>query len=387
MNNPGVVASDAKVRRNGKGGKNRSNVFPLDVGILHPDHPVMVWSKHPSCKGFVQKFRGTSFRYIQKSHAFLTCRKLLSLHVMADMHCKVCGNVEQQRFQQVYAFPTFEVWSCTVCNFHFVPPAFTELVSYDHYKTKAEQETVRQGNDWLKIQRHKSRLRKINRLQHGGKLFDLGVGWGHFLAAARDMGYNVSGVELSEYQWDYATRDLGLPVEHMNFFDLPASPGSTDVITMWDVLEHIEDAGAVLDRIHDMLCDNGLLVLQVPQIDSYISKKTRDKWSMLSHTHVNYFSPSTITRLLQDHGFEVLKIRSSIELKLLLMYVIYPRKRKKQGTADSISSDDRQHYFNKVTNRPKWILRIAVFLHDVIYDLLSLLNIGEEMVVYARKKA
>ncbi|HPR29933.1 MAG TPA: hypothetical protein PLI03_11330, partial [Chitinophagales bacterium] len=102
---------------------------------------------------------------------------------------------------------------------------------------------------------------------------------------------------------------------------------------------------------------------------------------------VNYFSPSTITRLLQDHGFEVLKIRSSIELKLLLMYVIYPRKRKKQGTADSISSDDRQHYFNKVTNRPKWILRIAVFLHDVIYDLLSLLNIGEEMVVYARKKA
>ena len=43
------------------------------------------------------------------------------------------------------------------------------------------------------------------------------------------------------------------------------------------------------------------------------------------------FFTSTITRLLQDHGFEVLKIRSSIELKLLLMYVIYPRKRKNRA--------------------------------------------------------
>ena len=172
---------------------------------------------------------------------------------MADMHCKVCGNVEQQRFQQVYAFPHLK------CG----PAQYVIFISFRlHSRNLSAMITIRPklsrkrsaGNDWLKIQRHKSRLRKINRLQHGGKLFDLGVGWGHFLAAARDMGYNVSGVELSEYQWDYATRDLGLPVEHMNFFDLPASPGSTDVITMWDVLEHIEDAGAVLDRIHDMLC-------------------------------------------------------------------------------------------------------------------------------------
>jgi hypothetical protein len=153
-------------------------------------------------------------------------------------------------------------------------------------------------------------------------------------------------------------------------------------------LEHIDDVDGILKHIHQLLSENGLLVIQVPQIDSFIAKRTGKKWSMLSHTHINYFSRSTMKKTLEKNGYEVLDFRSSIELKLLLMYVLYPILRKFKGDKkEDITSNERQTYFNKVTNQPKWFLKTSVVLHNLLYNLLSRLNIGEELMVVARKKS
>jgi len=108
---------------------------------------------------------------------------------------------------------------------------------------------------------------------------------------------------------------------------------------------------------------------------------------MIGLDHVNYFSKKTITKLLESHGFEVVKIKSSIELKLLLMYTILPWIKKLKGKKkESISSAERQEYYNKTTQKPQWALKTFVVVHNIIYKLLSALNIGEEMIVVARKK-
>jgi len=51
----------------------------------------------------------------------------------------------------------------------------------------------------------------------------------------------------------------------------------------------------------------------------------------------------------------------------------------------TINAAERQNYFNKFTSRPMWQLRLFVFVHNILYNLLSFFNIGEEMMVAARK--
>ena len=70
------------------------------------------------------------------------------------------------------------------------------------------------------------------------------------------------------------------------------------------------------------------------------------------------------------------------------MYSILPWVKKMKGGKDKeakISSAERQEYFNKTTNRPKWMLKVMMVIHDIIYNSLSAMNIGEEMIVIAQK--
>ena len=92
---------------------------------------------------------------------------------------------------------------------------------------------------------------------------------------------------------------------------------------------------------------------------------------MMGLDHVNYFSKDTIKRILATHGYEVLSIKSSFELKLFIMYTIMPFIKKLKGenkkqtlleTNYTITAGERQQYFNKFTQRPKWQLKLFVFI-------------------------
>lgn len=115
---------------------------------------------------------------------------------------------------------------------------------------------------------------------------------------------------------------------------------------------------------------------------------------MMGLDHVNYFGKETITKILADHGYEVVKIKSSFEIKLFIMYTILPLIKKMKGKKKqtimeanaTINAAERQQYFNKFTSKPMWQLKLFVFIHNIIYNTLSALNIGEEMMVAARKK-
>lgn len=236
------------------------------------------------------------------------------------------------------------------------------------------------------------RFKFIQKFAKSGTLFDLGAGWGHFMLAGKELGYDVYGVEISEQPYLYCVNDLKLPVEHINFFDMDETK-KFDVITMWDVLEHIDKADEFLAKCSKLTKHGGYLILQVPQIDSYFAKRHKDNWKMMGLDHVNYFSKKTITQILANHGYEVQKIKSSFELKLFIMYTVLPFIKKLKGSKKqslreantNINAAERQQYFNKFTNKPLWQMKLFVFAHNIIYNTLSFLNIGEEMMVAAKK--
>ena len=312
--------------------------------------------------------------------------------VLEGIHCEVCSNTEKNKFRAKYKGPNYEVFACAKCDFEFIPPYYRQQIKYTQYKDEAVGQAVRAGNNWVKIQRHKLRLRFIRKFVPKGSLFDLGAGWGHFMLAAKEMGYTVSGIEIAEQPYKYCVQDLQLPVEHLDFFKLPEDR-IYDIVTLWDVLEHIDAASAFLKKCNQHTRPGGYLFLQVPQIDSYIARKQGGTWKMRGLDHVNYFSKKTMARILEQNGYELVKIKSSFEIKLFLMYTVLPffkrvRGKQKQSlkeTNTTINAAERQRYFNRFTKVPHWILVIFMALHNLLYNTLSFLGVGEEMMVAARK--
>lgn len=313
--------------------------------------------------------------------------------IFEDIRCCVCGNTSPQNFTLKYQKENFAVVTCNSCGFYFIPPYYRKKITYGNYKDASVRQAVQHGNNWVKIQRHKLRFKLIQKFKKRGDLFDLGAGWGHFMLAGKELGYNVYGVEIAEEPYLYCKNDLHLPVDHIDFFTMDENK-KFDVITMWDVLEHIDRADTFVGKCARLTKQDGILVLQVPQIDSYFAKRHKDNWKMMGLDHVNYFGKKTITQLLEKYGYKVETIKSSFEIKLFIMYTLLPLIKRLKGTSKAksqreanyqINAAERQQYFNKFTSKPMWQLKLFVFIHNIIYNTLSLFNIGEEMIVVARK--
>ncbi|MBI3521435.1 MAG: class I SAM-dependent methyltransferase [Bacteroidetes bacterium] len=312
--------------------------------------------------------------------------------IFEDVHCCVCDNTNPSDFKINYQKEKFSVIECKKCSFTFIPPYFRKQISYENYKDENVANAVRNGNNWVKIERHKLRYNLIKKYKPSGSLFDLGAGWGHFMLTGQMLGYDVYGIEISEQPYLYSKNDLKLPVDHIDFFDMKEDK-KFDIVTMWDVLEHIDKADDVIAKCARVTSKDGYIVIQVPQIDSYFAKKHKDQWKMMGLDHVNYFGKKTITQLLAKHGYRVETIKSSFEIKLFIMYTILPLLKRLKGkkqetlmeTNTTIKASERQQYFNTFTEKPMWKLKLYMKIHNLIYKTLEVLNIGEEMIVVAKK--
>lgn len=307
----------------------------------------------------------------------------------SNIKCEVCGNNNVDKFSLKFSRQDFKVVHCNICEFDFIPQYYRKDIPYENYRDEAVLESVRKGNNYIKFRRHKIRIELIKKFQKSGKLYDVGVGWGHFLHTAQTLGFESSGVEISELMHHYACKDLKLNVSHNDFYNLDLAENSFDIVTMWDVLEHISEPSKAVEKVNYILKKDGYFVLQVPQIDSKVAKRQKQNWSMMSIEHINYFSKNSVKTLLKNQGFEVIKYKSSYELKLFLMFTVLPwLKRNKTKSADKpkITNAERQNFFNKFTKIPKPFIWLGLLAHDVIYKFMSAINYGEEMIVIARKK-
>ena len=100
---------------------------------------------------------------------------------------------------------------------------------------------------------------------------------------------------------------------------------SFDVITLWDVFEHIPGGKEYLRLIHKNLKKNGLLFLQVPSSNSLAAKIMREKCRAFDGIeHVNMFNPKTLSLILEDTGFEIKEMTSIIsEIAVLNNFLSY----------------------------------------------------------------
>jgi SAM-dependent methyltransferase len=155
---------------------------------------------------------------------------------------------------------------------------------------------------WLR----RRRADKICGLIPNGRVLDIGCGRGHILHNLRQRGWTVQGVELNADAATHARDVLGLDVAVESFNPERFADGSFDVIIMWHVLEHLPDVGSVLAACRRMLRPGGLLVVSVPNLESWQARLTRHHWFHLDlPRHYSHFGESWLTGRLSDGGFRV----------------------------------------------------------------------------------
>ena len=137
------------------------------------------------------------------------------------------------------------------------------------------------------------------------RLLDAGAGRGRFVASATAGGYRASGIEASQRGAD-AAAFIGAAVEPVAIEEADFADGSFDVVTVWHVLEHLDDPGAALGRISRWLRPGGGLLVGVPNLGSLQARLTGGRWYHLDvPRHRVHFTGAGIRHLVGAHGFDV----------------------------------------------------------------------------------
>jgi len=171
----------------------------------------------------------------------------------------------------------------------------------------------------------KSQLGLIKNYKNGTTLLDVGCGEGFFLFNASEAGYNTKGVELSQDAAAYARREFGLDVEGKPFNEMQLPENYFDVVTMWQVLEHLPHPLATLKEVHRILKPGGLLATSTPDIEGKMAKIFRRKWWNLRKLHINQFTAKTLADMLNRAGFKNVfstKYKEYISISMLVIPVL-----------------------------------------------------------------
>ena len=158
--------------------------------------------------------------------------------------------------------------------------------------------------------RIESRCRAVMRYASGGRVLDVGCATGTFLEGMRRRGWEVRGVEPSARAAALCRQKLGLEVQASTLDAAQLESASFNLVTMWNVLEHVNDPQQTLRRVHDVLRPGGLLVAAVPNTESLDIRVFGRYWAGYDvPRHLFVFTPENLTRMVEAAGLEVISRR------------------------------------------------------------------------------
>lgn len=145
------------------------------------------------------------------------------------------------------------------------------------------------------------------------RLLDAGCGPGYFVKAACDVGFGAAGVEVSQFAVDYARGVLGLDVSPGEVTDRDLPDRTFDLITMWDVVEHLPAPDATLRALHDRLAPGGLIVISTGDFASLVARLSGPRWHLFNlPEHLWFFTPNSLRLLLRRTGFSPLGVNYEV---------------------------------------------------------------------------
>ena len=203
---------------------------------------------------------------------------------------------------------TQRIVRCRACGMIYENPRYPEETILAGYMSAADD-----GHDSQYPQRVRSFLRALQKSARdlpppGAKVLDIGCAGGAFLDAARDFGYQVSGLEPSRILAERARR-RGFDVAHGTIDKHDLAHGAYDLICLWDVIEHLCEPRQALAKIRELLKPDGRLLINFPDIGTWQARLAGRRFWWILSVHLHHFDRRSLARLLRFTGFEPLRCR------------------------------------------------------------------------------
>jgi len=238
------------------------------------------------------------------------------------VNCNLCGSND---LGDVCSYGKIKIVRCKKCGLIYRNPRSKEdmnreFYSFDYYgEHKGIEERISSARIGL-FQNILSRLQKEVR-GDSRRILDVGCGQGQFLKLAKDSGWEVEGVELAKSACGYARKKFGIEVRNEDLKEAVFPDAYFDIVTLWNVLDHLLDPLDALKEIYRILKPGGILVSRVPNVGFHLfvhgifsslpagikSGNLRDPSIIINYG----FSKSTISGLLEEAGFRKIRVYNS----------------------------------------------------------------------------
>ena len=233
--------------------------------------------------------------------------------------CPICNSRSANLYMRSKDFSVskeeFNIVKCVNCGFHYTNPRpdNNELGKYyisDHYISHNNANNTLFEKTYQLI-RKVAIIGKYNLIAETvkrGSILDIGCGTGDFLNKCKNKKWNTKGIEPSDLARKKAIEIHNLNVEKST--DLKQLSGVYDVITMWNVLEHITELNATVSEFKRLLSESGKIIIAVPNLKSFDAGYYKKFWAGYDlPIHLYHFTKNSITKLFKKHGFNLVKTK------------------------------------------------------------------------------
>lgn len=267
--------------------------------------------------------------------------------------CDYCGGSSRVT---IISEKPYSIVQCRDCGLAFLSPRpnkaeIAKLYNTDYFHNTdistgysdysgIEQDLVKEAD---------RRLDYIHKYCIGGTLLDAGCGFGTFLLRAKEKGYHVTGCDIShEAAREMKKKRIRVVTAAIDSDKFPKGP--FDIITGWDVIEHVLSPAQSFNALSLSQKRGGFLFLTTPNLESIDAKIMGTGWYGFKRIpeHLYYFTPSTIGRYLKKSGYEVIDIRPW-GFQRNLAYCVEQIARYNKGVHRILRPVSRAFGFNKIS--------------------------------------
>lgn len=232
--------------------------------------------------------------------------------------CHICSSPQ---VKDLYNIKGTQLSKCHKCGVVFVhpQPGFEDLRrDYQEEYFQSSDHLEWGYEDYFSLEDEvrataRERLKIVMKHIRGGRLLEPGCATGWFLDEARSEGFEVQGVELSDFAAEWGREKLRLPIVTGTLAEAGLADGGYDAVALWDVLEHLTDPVSELGEVNRVLKTGGYLFLSVPNIGSFWARALGKRWFGFAKVkeHLFYYDKSSLALALDNAGFDVIELRPS----------------------------------------------------------------------------